>query len=595
VKRAAADKVTFYEQRINQFQQQVKTLDKIITNYAVARIIVAVVFIGFVYLGFTHSFFFFAIPILLAVFFYLVKAQLVKQQERSIAKHLINLNQWEVDAHSFQYKNFPQGDRFINPQHTFSHDLDLFGEGSLFQYLNRCSTQLGEDMLATNLTEPNFNKDEVTQRQDAIRELAEKIEFRQYCWATGKQPQESQIKFESLYAWLKEPTLVYGKKVFVIAKWLLPVTTCLSLMAISINSNFQSVFVVLFFAQLAIAGAYNKPISQLQVKLSRYRSELENYANIFRLMKEQSFNSIIMSNHQQLAHEATTSVKKFSLLVNSLESRMNLIARVFGNGLFLYDLHSVSNVERWRHQYATQLPLWLSSLAEWDSLLSFAALHYNQPDYAFAEIVEHLSISATDLGHPLIPSTYRVTNSFELGKPAGVLLITGANMAGKSTFLRAIGVNYILAINGSPVCATNWRCPLVELRTGMRTSDSLQENQSYFFAELNRLQSIIQALRNGKPMLILLDEILKGTNSTDKQTGSRELIKQLMLQQALVVIATHDIALGDMEQQYPDKVANACFEGKIENDQLTFDYTLNKGIAQKANATFLMRKMGIIP
>jgi DNA mismatch repair ATPase MutS len=227
--------------------------------------------------------------------------------------------------------------------------------------------------------------------------------------------------------------------------------------------------------------------------------------------------------------------------------------------------------------------------------LSFATLHFNQPHYAFAEIDDKLSIQAEELGHPLIPSAHRVTNPFQLGSPAGVMLVTGANMAGKSTFLRAVGVNYILAVNGSPVCARAWRGPLLELRTGMRTSDSLQENQSYFFAELNRLQSIIQELRMGNPMLILLDEILKGTNSTDKQTGSRELIKQLMVQPALVMIATHDIALGDMEKHYPDKVFNACFEGNIQNDQLTFNYKLNQGVATKANATFLMRKMGIIP
>jgi DNA mismatch repair ATPase MutS len=241
------------------------------------------------------------------------------------------------------------------------------------------------------------------------------------------------------------------------------------------------------------------------------------------------------------------------------------------------------------------LPRWIESLSEWDALLSFATLHYNQPHYAFAEINDQLAIRGKDIGHPLIHSKVRINNDFDLGNPAQVMLITGANMAGKSTFLRTIGVNYLLASNGAPVCASMWSSPCAELRSGMRTSDSLQEHQSYFFAELNRLHSIIEELRQGKPMIILLDEILKGTNSTDKQTGSRELIKQLILQKALVLLATHDIALGDLEQQYPTKIVNTCFEGKIENEQLTFDYKLNQGLAQKANATFLMRKMGIIP
>ena len=167
-------------------------------------------------------------------------------------------------------------------------------------------------------------------------------------------------------------------------------------------------------------------------------------------------------------------------------------------------------------------------------------------------------------------------------------------MAGKSTFLRALGVNFVLAQIGSPVCARVWQTPLLKLRSGMRTTDSLQENQSYFFAELNRLQSIVQDLETGTPMFILLDEILKGTNSTDKQLGSLELLKRLKDKNALTILATHDISLGTLQDQYPKQIATACFEGKIENDQLSFDYTLHAGVAQKANATFLMRKMGII-
>ncbi len=234
-------------------------------------------------------------------------------------------------------------------------------------------------------------------------------------------------------------------------------------------------------------------------------------------------------------------------------------------------------------------------MAEWDSLISLATLHYNYPQYAFAEVGENLTLKGQAIGHLLIPDNVRINNSFEIGNPQRVYLITGANMAGKSTFLRALGVNFVMAQIGSPVCAQSWQTPVLALRTGMRTTDSLQEHQSYFFAELNRLQSIVQELNVGMSAFILLDEILKGTNSTDKQLGSIELIKQLKEKNALVVLATHDIALGAMQKEYPQQVATACFEGKIENDQLTFDYALHPGVAQRANATFLMRKMGIIP
>ena len=322
---------------------------------------------------------------------------------------------------------------------------------------------------------------------------------------------------------------------------------------------------------------------------------MSNYARIFEKLANQKVESELMKKHHVSAVSAFEKVKEFSSLVNALEARMNPIAMQFGNGLFLYDFHAVARLEKWRKKNADELPHWLESLGEWDSLLSLATLHYNFPKYAFAEVNTQPMLEGRDIGHVLIPDSIRIVNNFNLGKPASIWLITGANMAGKSTFLRSLGVNFVLGSIGSPVCASYWSMPLIALRSGMRTTDSLQDHQSYFFAELHRLQSIIQELRSGKPTFILLDEILKGTNSTDKQLGSQELLRQLKDMNALVVLATHDISLGNLAEQYPNQIANACFEGKIENDQLTFDYTLHPGVAQKANATFLMRKMGIIP
>jgi MutS domain V len=378
-------------------------------------------------------------------------------------------------------------------------------------------------------------------------------------------------------------------------RWIIPsITLCVLGFTIYDGSNFPFLFMMAII-QLTIAGFHAKKIGEFQRVLSSAREVLKNYARIFELLAQQKVESALMKRHHTIAVSAFAKVKEFSALVNALESRMNPIAMQFGNGLFLYDFHAVSRLEKWREENASDLPHWLESLSEWDGLLSLATLHFNFPKYAFAEINEQPILESREVGHLLIPDTIRVTNHFNLGKPAGIWLITGANMAGKSTFLRSLGVNFVLGGIGSPVCASQWRMPLIALRSGMRTTDSLQDHQSYFFAELNRLQSIMQELRAGKPMFILLDEILKGTNSTDKQLGSRELLRQLKDMSALVVLATHDIALGDLAEQYPRQIANACFEGKIEDDQLTFDYTLHPGVAQKANATFLMRKMGIIP
>jgi hypothetical protein len=589
------DQVEFYRQRAKQFQAEANRLDKDIRQYSLTRLSVALAILSCLYLGFSDQLFFYPAPLLAILFFYLVQRQARKEEERKVVLHLVKLNEWESAACNNDFENFPKGEQFIDPHHPYSHDLDLFGSGSLFQYINRCATNVGERKLAHDLSHITLSKEEITHRQAAIRELGPLIEFRQQCWATGKQIHNADFDLASLYEWLKQPSLFHGKKSITIVRWLLPMITCASLFAILFSPVFKPVFFALMILQLAIAGSYNKSISKLQNELSVYKSILENYARIFRLMKEQSFTTREMIQHCGIATIATDRVKEMSSLINAVESRMNLISRLFGNGLFLYDLHTVSNLERWREQHAASLPEWMKSLAEWDALISLATFHYNHADYAFAEIEDALVIKGKDVGHPLIHSAERVCNDVELGNPANVMLITGANMAGKSTFLRTIGVNYLLAVNGAPVCATQWSCPLIEMRTGMRTSDSLQDHQSYFYAELNRLQSIIEDLRAGKPMIILLDEILKGTNSTDKQTGSRELIKQLIQQKALVLLATHDIALGDMQTQYPNHIVNTCFEGKIENEQLTFDYKLHQGLAQKANATFLMRKMGIIP
>lgn len=585
---------SFYQSRAASFQRQVDTVDKTIRQLSLSRLLIAALTLLFLYFSFSQLYFAFGIPVLIVAFVYLVQRQQQKEAERKILLHLIDLNKWEANALQNDFSSFPSGDSFVDPNHPYSHDLDIFGSGSVFQYLNRCATKLGEVRLADNLKYLNFTKEEIRARQEAIRDLAQQLELRQQCWAIGRQINSANPQMEPVLKWLQQPNLLLDNTFVQFAKWLLPMFTCGALVAISFHPIFKGVFFFLFIAQIAFAGWYGKHIDILQIQLARHRDALENFAKLFRVLVGTSFSSTLMQEHQRQAKEAAEVVFSFSKLVNALETRMNLFARFFGNGLFLYDFHAVSRLEAWRKQYASSLPVWLRSLAEWDSLLSFSTLHFNHPEYAFSSVGESFSISAKNAGHLLIPNAVRVTNSFDLGNPASLLLITGANMAGKSTFLRAVGTNYILALNGSPVCATAWSCPLAALRTGMRTSDSLQEHKSYFFAELNRLQSIMQELKSGKAMVILLDEILKGTNSTDKQAGSRELIKQLIQHRALVMVATHDIALGDMEAQFP-QVSNACFEGSIENGELTFDYRLGNGVAKKANATFLMRKMGIIP
>jgi len=585
----------FYQQREHQFKREGDHVEKKIRLYSWSRVGLVVIMGVLIYLGFSQSQFFSLTIIPLVLFMVLVRQQNALNEKKQLANFLEHLNQMEAKGIRFEPTDFSDGAEFSDPHHPYSHDLDLFGAGSVFQYINRCGTQLGEARLAHDFKNLVYAEQELLHRQEAVRELGAMVEFRQRVWATGKQINDFSFDRSALLKWLTEKPFIYGNKVYSLVRWITPAIT-LSMLGLCIYdwSYFPLLFMMAIL-QITIAGFQAKKIGEFQHVLSKAREVLKNYARLFELLSQQRVQSVLMKKHQAIAATAFERVKHFSVLVNALESRMNPIAMQFGNGLFLYDFHAVCKLERWREENASDLPHWLESLGEWDSLLSAATLHFNFPGYAFAEVSLKNQLESREAGHLLIPQEIRVSNNFNLGNPVTIYLITGANMAGKSTFLRSLGVNFVLGRTGAPVCASQWRAPLIDLRTGMRTTDSLQEHQSYFYAELHRLQSIIQELRSGKPMLILLDEILKGTNSTDKQLGSRQLLSQLKDMNALVVLATHDIALGNLATQHPDQIANACFEGKIENDQLTFDYTLHAGVAQRANATFLMRKMGIIP
>lgn len=585
----------FYQQRELQFKQEGERIEKKIRTYSWSRVGMVGLIGVLIYLGFNQSLYFWWIIIPLMVFIFLVRQQNALEEKKQLANYLELLNLMEGKGIRSEPTDFSDGATFSDPHHPYSHDLDLFGVGSVFQYLNRCGTQLGEERLAHDLKNLGFGEVELLLRQEAVRELGAMVEFRQQVWATGKQINDFSFDRSALLKWLTEKPFIYGNRVYSLIRWIIPAITLAMLGLTIYDWNYFPLLFMMAILQITIAGFQAKKIGEFQQVLSKAREVLKNYARLFELLAHQKVESVLMKKHQAIATKAFEKVKHFSALVNALESRMNPIAMQFGNGLFLYDFHAVSKLEKWREENASDLPHWLESLSEWDSLLSAATLHFNFPGYAFAEVSLINQLESREAGHLLIPHTICVSNNFDLGNPATIYLITGANMAGKSTFLRSLGVNFVLGRIGAPVCASRWRAPLIELRSGMRTTDSLQEHQSYFFAELHRLQSIIQELRSGKPMLILLDEILKGTNSTDKQQGSRELLRQLKDMNALVVLATHDIALGNLAEQYPKQIVNACFEGKIENDQLTFDYTLHPGVAQKANATFLMRKMGIIP
>ena len=327
---------------------------------------------------------------------------------------------------------------------------------------------------------------------------------------------------------------------------------------------------------------------------------LNSYTKLIESLEKTQFKSQLLQELKQKINIDGTPVseriKRLTKLLGNLDQRYNAIGFAILNGFLLWDFRQLTAIGKWLDENAGQLDQWLSALAEFDAISSLATFHYNHPNYTFPELIEddHPVLSAVNMGHPLIPPTRCILNDIDMPLRPSFLVITGANMAGKSTYLRTIGINHVLACIGAPVCAEKMRITPCTLFTSLRTTDSLKDQESYFFAELKRLKVVIDRLKTREKIFIILDEILKGTNSVDKQKGSLALVEQLIELNASGVIATHDLLLGELANSYPDIIRNFRFEADITNDELSFSYRLQPGIAQNMNAYFLMRKMGII-
>jgi DNA mismatch repair ATPase MutS len=588
--------VVFYSQRKEAFSKQLAETTSQINGISNVRLIVALLFILFIYFGLTQDTgFFLILPVLAFAFVYLIRTHSKLFDAKTHLQNLVTLNDEELRSLHGDISKLGTGSEFIDPHHPYTHDLDIFGAGSLYQWINRANTFIGKKKFADRISFPLQSEENILENQEAIKELSGKTDFRQDFQAAGKEIDEKPEDREQLLAWLKHPAFLFGKNGYRILLIVLPALTIGLLIAAFIDIRFRPFVILLAIFQWTFLGFHIKKVNAFHDYISRKKNILQKYALLLHYFQKQDLKTPLLKSFSEKATNADVKVKQLASLVYALDARMNAMTSIFTNSFLLYDLQCIYRLEKWKEENSANLENWLNTVSEMEVLNSFSTFHFNHQSFTFPTVHSKLNISAKQLGHPLIEPEECVANDFSIGDGPSVLIITGANMAGKSTFLRTIGINLILALNGSPVCAETFSCPVINLRTGMRTADSLKDHQSYFYAELDRLKGIMDELRRDIPLLILLDEILKGTNSTDKQSGSIALVKQLLPHPCLAIIATHDLALGALETEYPKKVKNYCFEANIENDQLSFDYKLKHGLATKMNATFLMKKMGIIP
>jgi DNA mismatch repair ATPase MutS len=586
---------SFYRQRAIEHTAALESIKKKIRDVSNLRLLVAIAALVAFYYTFLVVTIAFAFVALTVVFFLLVRNHSVLFERKTYLENLISVNQNELLGLDGNFSAFDPGIGFIDGHHAYSHDLDIFGEGSLFQSMSRCYTVEGKKLMASRLSQPMREIDSITEWQQAVKELSANPEFLQEVQARAINMDELPSDRRQLSEWVTHAPFILSKKNISVLLFAWPALT-IALLALSFFvDGVAKFFWISSIGQWIYLGFHLKRVNAFHQYISRKKNTVSKYANILMAIEAQQFQSPFLKQKVDNAKNAHVELTKLADLVGAFDARLNSMTNLVVNSLLMYDIQCVYRLERWQKMNAARLEVWLRTVDETEVAASFGTFAFNNPGFVYPLINTQRRLSAVNMAHPLIAEEERIANDFGMNASHSVVIITGANMAGKSTFLRTLGVNFVLALNGSPVCATAFDCPVLELRTGMRTADSLRDHQSYFYAELNRLKGIMDELKSGKQLLILLDEILKGTNSTDKQAGSIALVKQLKDFQAQVVIATHDLALGELAEEFPDRIRNFCFEPTITNDQLFFDYKLKPGIAEKMNATFLMKKMGIIP
>jgi hypothetical protein len=563
-----------------------------------------VVFIGgfiVVWIGFTKSvtagiFLFLLCTIL---FLYLVKLFSNHSTRREFMANLILINQNEVAAISGDLSAFNDGNSYIDIRHDFSFDIDLFGAASLFQYLNRTVTGYGRDILASWLSDSFSLSKELAPRQEAIKELASKDKWRHEFMATGMKIPLEKDEISGLLRWIEERPLTVSSSLKKLLIFVLPVSACASLLLMITAILPYKIFVLIFLINLFFIAGGLKKINEIHNALTKKYNFLTSIKRLLLTFEKEIFVSPVLNNIKSNTSgeraSASDSIRELGRLIRSFDSRSNMLVGFVLNGLFLWDYQSVYRLEKWKSKYHTLFPLWLDMVGQVDAYISLGNYAYNNPDFAFPVKSDNLIVfSAKKLGHQLIDENKRVCNDFILGKKGTVCIISGANMAGKSTFLRTVAVNYILAMTGAPVCVSEMSFIPQKLFTSMRTIDSLSENESYFYAELKRLAMLKHRIEEGDPVFFILDEILKGTNSADKSAGSKLFLQRIIQNEGTGLIATHDTSLGNLESDWPGTIVNKCFEIEIDGENIRFDYKLQDGITQKMNAVFLMKQMGIL-
>ena len=590
----------YYQKQIDHYTARLKQIKKRRNLITLAKLLTFGYMIFLIYLLINHS----TQPLLLLgigailvfIFLTLWDSQIIYRQH--LIEELLRINTLESDYLAGNFSALDQGERFNDPAHPYAHDLDLFGEDSLFQHLNRTVTFSGTQKLVSWLLSLSKDPEVIHSRQQAAEELCAEPEWCQHFRAAGALHPTQALDAVILKSGPTESPFFSKHSTVRLILWIANTIVIVSWAVTSFTPLPFSISLVLSLLQLSALALYIKKINAYHQRLNLFLKTISNYLPLVRLIHDQSFRSPYLQKirHSLFTPESNSlqALTQLHRIQNSLDQRGNIVIAFILNGLYLKDFHTLLRLDHWRKKYGPDIETWTDVLSEADALISMANYRFNHPAYCLPVICQDRLLDTEEIGHPLLKSERNVTNDFSIRSLHQIAIVTGANMAGKSTFLRTIGVNLILAQSGNVVCSRYFAFQPMTLFTSMRTTDSLSKDTSYVHAELLLLQQLVNIAQQEDKVFIILDEMLKGTNSVDKLNGSLAFLKRILSYPISGLVATHDLALGELADDFPEHFFNVCFEIVHSGSQITYDYKLHPGISSNMNASILLKQMGLI-
>lgn len=491
-------------------------------------------------------------------------------------------------------------ERFVSADHPFSRDLDVYGRGSVMQLVDGTETRLGEERLARmlSLEQPGAWPEEVGDRQAAVRDLSERPAFRESLAMAGGVLAAERVDPGPLIAWAEghEEGPPAGLRLLA---WLVPAAVVAAIVATPVLHLRAGIPTLVVVAAIGIGLTSSRRLSQMLAAASTREQAVSRWRAMIEAIEREGFTAPLLVRERErmsaAGRRASVEIAALERIVGFADARRNEVFALLIGPMLMWDVHCAGALVRWRDRAGAHVRAWLEALAEIEALASLGGFAHEHPAFVFPELASEAMIDARGLGHPLIADDKRVGNDVRLPSAGRALVVTGSNMSGKSTLLRAIGVNVLLANAGAPVCAERARIGPARIATSMRIDDSLEQGVSHFYAELRRLKRVIDLAQTtpSPPVLFLLDEILHGTNSRERVLGACAVVKELLAKGALGAVSTHDLGITALEKELGGLVENVHFEEQVHGEQMSFDYVLRPGIVQSSNALRLMRAVGI--